>query len=142
MGRLTTVERNQSSPRPQFSRQQRDATGWKPRPQQEVKASDTLKPFGTIDIETWCLPCQEPHREDECPQRDGDSPDDMNFIDMICVFQEEQVTQEQIHEARRRREREGRLRALNQLIDDQKKELRRREYLTYIRRNKALAPSS
>jgi hypothetical protein len=51
------------------------------------------------------LPCQEPHREDECPQRDEDSPNDMNFMDMICVFQEEQVTQEHINEARRRGER-------------------------------------
>jgi hypothetical protein len=31
---------------------------------------------------------------------------------------------------------------LNQLTDDQKKELRRREYLTYTRRNKASAPPS
>jgi hypothetical protein len=85
MGHLTTIERNQSAPRPQFSRQQRDATGWKPRPQQEAKAPDTLKPVGTVDIEAWCLPCQEPHREDECPRRDEDSPDDMNFMDMICV---------------------------------------------------------
>jgi hypothetical protein len=94
MGRLTTVERNQSAPRPQFSRQQRDATGWKLRPQQEEKASDTLKLVGTVGIEAWCFPCQEPHREDECPRRDEDSPEDMNFINMICMFQEEQVTQE------------------------------------------------
>jgi hypothetical protein len=31
---------------------------------------------------------------------------------------------------------------LNQLTDDQKKELRRREYLTYTRRNKASAHPS
>jgi hypothetical protein len=31
---------------------------------------------------------------------------------------------------------------LNQLTNDQKKELRRREYLTYTRRNKASAPPS
>jgi hypothetical protein len=66
----------------------------------------------------------------------------MNFMDMICIFQEEQVTQEQINEAKRRGEREGRLWALNQLIDDQKKELRRREYFTYTRINKASAPPS
>jgi hypothetical protein len=70
MNHMTTIEINQSAPRPQFSRQQRDATGWKPRPQQEEKAPDTLKPIGTIDIEAWCLPCQEPHREYECPQQD------------------------------------------------------------------------
>jgi hypothetical protein len=95
-----------------------------------------------VDIEAWCLPCQEPHRVDKCPQRYEDSPNIMNFIDMICVFQEEQVTQEHINEARRRGEREGRLMALNQLTDDQEKELRRREYLTYTRRNKASAPPS
>jgi hypothetical protein len=33
--RLTTMERNQYASRPQFSRQKRDAIGWKPRPQQE-----------------------------------------------------------------------------------------------------------
>jgi hypothetical protein len=36
----------------------------------------------------------------------------------------------------------GRLWALNQLTVDQKKEFRRREYLTYTRRNKASAPPS
>jgi hypothetical protein len=65
MNRMNTMERNQYSPRHHFSRQQRDATGWKLRPQQEAKAPDTLKPVGKIDIEAWCLPCQEPHREDE-----------------------------------------------------------------------------
>jgi hypothetical protein len=66
----------------------------------------------------------------------------MNFMDMICIFLEEQVTQEQINEARRQGEREGRLQALNQLTVDQKKELRRREYLIYTIRNKASAPPS
>jgi hypothetical protein len=67
MNHMNTVERNQSAPRPQFTRQHRDAISWKPRPQQEAKAVDTLKPIGTIDIESWCLPFQETHREDECP---------------------------------------------------------------------------
>ena len=64
-------------------------------------------------------------------------------MDMICNFQEEEVIQEQIDEAKRQGEREGRLWALNQLTDDHKKELKKREYLTYTRRNKhALAPPS
>jgi hypothetical protein len=88
-----------------------------------------------VDTEAWCLPCQELHREDECPRQDEDSFDSLNFMDMIFIFQEEQVTQEQINEARRWEETKERLRALNQLKDDQK-ELRRREYLTYTRRNK------
>ena len=50
MNRMTTMERNQFAPRPQFAKQQRDATGWKPRPQQEEKAPDTLKPIGKIDV--------------------------------------------------------------------------------------------
>jgi hypothetical protein len=99
MNHMTTVERNQSTPKPHFARQQRDATGWKPRPQQEAKVPDTLKPVGTVDIEAWCLPCQEPHREDECPRKDEDYPNDINF--MICNLNDEQVTQEQINEARR-----------------------------------------
>jgi hypothetical protein len=36
----------------------------------------------------------------------------MNFMDMICNFQEEEVTQEQINEARRQGEREGRLQGI------------------------------
>jgi hypothetical protein len=64
MGRLTTMERNQSISRPQFTRQQRDAMGWKLRPEQEAKAPDTLKPVGMVDIEKtpWCSPFQEPHK--------------------------------------------------------------------------------
>ena len=58
MGRLTTVKRNQSTSRPQFSRQHRDVTVWKPRPQQEAKAPNTLKPVGMVDTEAWCLPCK------------------------------------------------------------------------------------
>jgi hypothetical protein len=67
MGHLTIVERNKFSPRPQFTRQERDAIGWKPRPQQEAKAPNTLKPVGMVDTKTWCLKCQEPHKEYECP---------------------------------------------------------------------------
>ena len=48
----------------------------------------------------WCSPCQETHREDECPQRDEDYFDSMNFMDMICNFQNEEITREQIGEAR------------------------------------------
>jgi hypothetical protein len=79
MNHMTTVERNQSTPRPQLSRQHRDATDWKPRPHQEEKALDTLKPVGMVDIESWCLPCQEPHREDEFPRRDEDYPNDIKL---------------------------------------------------------------
>jgi hypothetical protein len=50
----------------------------------------------------------------------------MNFMDMICVSQEEQVTKEKINESRRQEERQGRLQALNKLTYDQKKELKRR----------------
>jgi hypothetical protein len=101
MGRLTTVERNQSTPRPQFTRHQRDASGWKPSPQQEKNAPDTLKLVGMVDTEAWCLPCQEYHREDEFYRRDEDSFNNMNFMDMIYTFQEEQVTQEHINETKR-----------------------------------------
>jgi hypothetical protein len=50
MNHMNTVERNQSSPRPLFSKQQRNSTGWKPIPKQEEKAPNTLKHVGTIDI--------------------------------------------------------------------------------------------
>jgi hypothetical protein len=91
MGHLTTLERNQSTSRPQFTRQQRDSTSWKPKPQQEAKAPDILKLVGMVDTEqtTWCSPCQEPHKEYECLRRDEDSSNNMNFMDMICNFQEE-----------------------------------------------------
>jgi hypothetical protein len=70
MNRLTSLERNQSALRPPFVRQQRDATGWKEKPQQEAKAPDTLNPVGMVNLEEspWCSPCQEPHPEDECPR--------------------------------------------------------------------------
>jgi hypothetical protein len=80
MNHMTTVERNQYSPRPQFPSQQRDSIGCKSRPQQEAHAPDTLKHVGTIDIESWCLPCQEPHKEDEFPRQDEDYPDDISLL--------------------------------------------------------------
>jgi hypothetical protein len=82
MNHMNTIEINQSSPIPQFSRQQRDATDWKPRPQQEEKAPNTLKHVGIVDIEYRSLPCQETHREDKCPRQKKYYPGDMNF--MIC----------------------------------------------------------
>jgi hypothetical protein len=93
MGRLTTIERNQSTPIPQFARQQRDATVWKPRTQSEAKAPDTLNPVGMVSSEKTpcCSPCQEPHQEDEFPRQYKDSIDSMNFMDMICNIQEEEV---------------------------------------------------
>jgi hypothetical protein len=60
---------------------------------------------------------------------------------MICHFNDEHVTQEQINEARRIGEREGRLRALNKLTNNQKKELRRREILIHRRKNTSAPPS-
>jgi hypothetical protein len=97
-----------------------------------------LKPIGTVDIEAWCLPCQEPHREDQFPRQDEDYLDGMNF--MICNLNDQQVTQEHINEARRIGEREGRLQALSKLTYDQKKELKRREILNYIRKNALVPP--
>ena len=49
MGRLNTMERNQFPPKPHFTRQQRDANSWKPRPQQEEKTPDTLKIVGMVE---------------------------------------------------------------------------------------------
>jgi hypothetical protein len=98
-----------------------------------------LKPVWIVDIEALCLPCQEPHREDECPHQDEDYPDDMNFV--IFNLNDEQVTQEEINESRKIGEIEGRLQSLSKLTDDQKKELRRREIITYRRKNIASPPS-
>jgi hypothetical protein len=59
---------------------------------------------------------------------------------MIFNLSDEHVTQEQINEAKRIGEREGRIQALNKLTDDLKKELRR-EIPVYRRKN-ASAPLS
>jgi hypothetical protein len=91
MGRLTTMETNQTTSRPHFVRKHRYYTGWKSRPQQEEKSPDMLNPVGMVKTEEtpWCSPCQEPHKEDECPRRDEDCPDSMKFMDMIYNFEEE-----------------------------------------------------
>jgi hypothetical protein len=98
-----------------------------------------LKPVGAVDLEDWCLPCQEPHKEDKCPQKDEDYPDDINFI--ICNLNEEQTAQDLVDKTRRIGEREERIWALSKLTDDQRKDLKRREILVYKRKN-ASAPSS
>jgi hypothetical protein len=51
MGRLTTMERNQSTSIPQFTRQYRDAIGWRPKLQQDAKAPDTLNPVEIVNTE-------------------------------------------------------------------------------------------
>jgi hypothetical protein len=55
----------------------------------------------------WCSPCEAPHLEYECPQRDEDSFDSIKFMDMICNFREEDITQEKNDEVRKRGAREG-----------------------------------
>jgi hypothetical protein len=89
MSRLTTLERNQSAPRHPFVR--KEPTGWKEKPQQEEKAPDTLNPVGMVNLEElpWCSPCQEPHPEEECPRREEDSHDNINFMDTIFSFQDD-----------------------------------------------------
>jgi hypothetical protein len=82
-------------------------------------SNDTLNPVGMVNLEEspWCSPCQEPHPEDECPRREEDSHDSMNFIDTICTFQDDDeyvdIMKEQLDEVRKRGAREGRLRVLN-----------------------------
>jgi hypothetical protein len=49
---------------------------------------------------------------------------------MICNFREGDITQEKNDEVRKRGAREGRIRVLNQLTEDQRKELRKNEVLT------------
>jgi len=87
-----------------------------------------LKHVWIVDIQASCLPCQELHNKDEFPQQDEHYLEDINF--MIYNFNDEHVTQEQINEAIRIEEREGRLLALSKLTYFQKNELRRREILT------------
>jgi hypothetical protein len=65
-----------------------------------------------IEESQWCSPCQEPHPEEECPRREEDSPDSMNFIDTIFSFQDDDdeyvdITQEQLDEVQKRGAREG-----------------------------------
>jgi hypothetical protein len=85
---LTILERNQSAPRHLFVR--KEATGWKAKPQQEAKAPDTLNPVGMVNLEElpWCSPCQEPLPEEECPRREEDLLDSIDFIDTIFSFQD------------------------------------------------------
>jgi hypothetical protein len=67
----------------------------------------------------------------------------MNFIDTIFSLQDDEyvdITQEQLEEVRKRGARKGRLRVLSQLDENTKNELRKKEILTYARRNKAPVP--
>jgi hypothetical protein len=56
----------------------------------------------------WCSPCQEPHLEEECPRREEDSLDSINFINTIFSFQDDgddnskDITQEQLDGVRKR----------------------------------------
>jgi hypothetical protein len=113
------------------------------------KGSDTLNPVGMVSTKgiQWCLPCNEAHSEEECPRRAKEegtgSAHQMNFIDTIFACQDDEyvdITPEQLEEVRKRGSRKGRLRALNQLDENTKNKLRKKEILTYARRNRASAP--
>jgi hypothetical protein len=62
----------------------------------------------------------------------------MNFIDTIFSLQYDEyvhITLEQLEEVGKRGAKKGRLKALNQLDENTKNELRKKEILTYARRN-------
>jgi hypothetical protein len=62
--------------------------------------------------------------EEECPRREEDSHDSINFIDTISPFQDDgddeyaDITHEKLDEVRKRGAKEGWLRVLNQLTED------------------------
>jgi hypothetical protein len=69
----------------------------------------------------------------------------MNFIDTIFACQDDEyvdITPEKIDKVRRRGSRKERLRALNQLDENTKNKLRKKEIFTYARRNRASVPPS
>ena len=140
------MQRSQYAPRPQVFRQPN--TSWKVRPQQEAKALGTLNPVGMVNTKEfpWCSPCNEAHSENESPRRTKEegscSVDQMNFIDTIFSLQYNEyvhITLEKLEEVKKRGARKGQLRVLNQL-DENTKNLRKKEILTYARRNRVLVP--
>jgi hypothetical protein len=67
----------------------------------------------------------------------------MNFIDTIFYLQDDEcidITQEKLEEIKKRGVRKGQLRVLSQLDENVKNKLRKKEILTYGRRNKSLVP--
>jgi len=97
----------------------------------------------------WFFPCNQSHSEDEFPrwiEEEGlVNADEMNFIDTIFFLQDDEyvhITPKTLEEARKRGARKGRLKALNQLDENTKNELRKKEILTYARGNKVLFPPS
>jgi hypothetical protein len=93
------------------------------------------------------LACNEAHSEEECLRRteeEGSSSlNQMNFIDTIFVCQDDEyveITQEQLEEVNKRGARKGRLLALNQLDENTKNELRKKEILACARRNRVPVP--
>jgi hypothetical protein len=108
MNMLTTLERYHHPSKPKFIRQPN--VGWKPRPQQEAKAPNTLDLFGMVCLEElpWCLPCQEPHPKEDYLRRMKEkyprAMEKLIFIDISTLHDEEciNVTEEQLEELRKR----------------------------------------
>lgn len=107
-----------------------------------------LNPVGMVNTEEfpWCSPCNEAHSENKSPiqtKEEGSGyADQMNFIDTIFSLQDNEyvhITLEKLEEVRKRGARKGQLRVLNQL-DENTKNLRKKEILTYARRNRVLVP--
>jgi hypothetical protein len=119
--------------------------GWNLKPQQEVKAPDTLTPIGMINMEgsPWHLPHEEPRWEVECPRQkeeeDPDFVDRLNFIDTVYAAESKEyidITEEQLEEVRKRAARQARLEILNQMDEASKERLRREYILAYSRKDK------
>jgi hypothetical protein len=81
-----------------------------------------------IHVSEWFSPCQEPHPKVEFPRREEDSPNSMDFIDTIFCFQDDNddddyvyITHEQLDEVHKRVARDGWLKLLNEITEDQRK---------------------
>jgi len=102
MSWLKNLERNQSAPRKPFIR--KEPTGWKEKPQKKAKAPNTLNHVGMVNLEElpWYSLYQEPHLEEECLRQEEDSHDNINFMDIIFSFQDDDdeptnITQQHIN---------------------------------------------
>jgi hypothetical protein len=133
MNRIVRLEKSQTqAPRPPFKGPfQKGNQTYKPKNENEVP--NTLAPTNVVDENPWCLECSEAHWENECPY--NTSQQQVNNLDCFSSVPQINITDIEHQQALKEAARAARLAIINNLDQESREKLKKKEVQVYRRKN-------
>jgi hypothetical protein len=133
MSRIVRLEKSQiQAPRPPFKGKfQKGKQFYKPKNESEVP--NTLAPTNVVDENPWCLECSEAHWEHECPY--NSSQQQVNNLDCFMNFPQINIIDIEHQQAVKEATREARMAVLNNLDQESREKIKKKEVQVYRRKN-------